>query len=304
MNATIPSYGEIHDRNTGIYDAEDQEKIRKANIAVIGQGCVGELESMVLAKIGFCRITISDFDKYEPANMNRNPLARVSVLGVKKADVVEDFVKDCEPYLTLNKIGKVTEENAQAYLAGHDVILQAIDDMPSRVIVHRAARELGIPCVTMSGGPPYRSIVSTFMPDGIDYETAFGLPTKGMSFEDPAKRKEIAKLMINQRAEYAGQHGEDPEWARKFISGERPIWSVTPERAYPCGVDCVHETIKYALGRKYELEKKEKLVTAPDAIVIDKTGAVFKEFGIEIEGIREMVVKDAMTKVPELYKMF
>ena len=209
----MPTYEQIHDRNYGIYSKSEQDKIKSSKIAVIGQGCVGELESIVLAKIGVGELTISDFDEYEPANMNRNPLARISVLGRKKADVVDEFITDAEPYLKINRIGKVEEENVLKLLSGHDIILQAVDDMPTRVIVHRASKELGISCVTVSGAPPYRSIVSTFMPEGIDYEFAFGLPTKGNWFNNKQSRKEFAKTMRNNRAKYYAKTGDDPEWA-------------------------------------------------------------------------------------------
>jgi len=45
-------------------------------------------------------------------------------------------------------------------------------------------------------------------------------------------------------------------------------------------------------------------VQAPDALIIDKSGRVFSEFGISQEGIREMVVPNAMSEIKEIYRMF
>lgn len=296
MKSEIPTYEQMHSRNYGIYSADEQNRIRNATVAVIGQGCVGELCTIVLAKLGVGSITIADADEYSPANMNRNPLASVSTLGKKKTDVIQKFIADAEPYVKIRICDAISSDNASDILEGHDIIIQAVDNMSARVIVHRAAKKLGIPCVTMSGSPPYRSIVSVFMADGIDYEDAFGLPTRDLLLKDNDEVSRIDGIMRTHRAEYAGSHGADPVWAERFISGERRIWSVTPERAYPCSIACVHEAIKHILGKK--------VIAAPDALVIDKTGEVFSEFRLTSEGVREMVVKDALTMIPQIYRMF
>ena len=61
----IELYYLIRDRNFGVYNKEEQEKIRKAKVCVAGQGCVGELLSAELARIGFGTIKIIDQDKLE-----------------------------------------------------------------------------------------------------------------------------------------------------------------------------------------------------------------------------------------------
>ena len=47
-------------------------------------------------------------------------------------------------------------------MQGHDLVLEALDDMPSRIVVHRAARKLEHPSISMSGSPPHRGFVSAF----------------------------------------------------------------------------------------------------------------------------------------------
>ncbi|OAJ74606.1 hypothetical protein AYJ08_08210 [Brevibacillus sp. SKDU10] len=51
------------------------------------------------------------------------------------------------------------EDNVLELMKGHDLAIEAVDDMPSRVIIHRTARELGIPSVGMSGSGTYTNIV-------------------------------------------------------------------------------------------------------------------------------------------------
>ena len=79
-------------------------------------------------------------------------LALSSVVGKPKAKVAEQVVKDIYPYISTNFIQtKVDEDNVVELMKGHDIVVEAVDDMPSRVIIHRTARELGIPSVGMSG---------------------------------------------------------------------------------------------------------------------------------------------------------
>ncbi|PFF16864.1 molybdopterin biosynthesis protein MoeB, partial [Bacillus anthracis] len=78
------------------------------------------------------------------------------------AKVAEQVVKDIHPYISTNFIQtRVDEDNVSELIKGHDIVVEAVDDMPSRVIIHRTARELGIPSVGMSGSPPTRGFVST-----------------------------------------------------------------------------------------------------------------------------------------------
>jgi molybdopterin/thiamine biosynthesis adenylyltransferase len=119
--------------------------------------------------MGIGHLTGVDPDVFEISNINRQMLATSRVIGKAKAKVAEEVVTDIHPYLSTNFLQKkrVDEDNVKELIQGHDIVVEAVDDMLSRVIIHRAARELGIPSVGMSGSPPTRGFVSTFFPNGI-----------------------------------------------------------------------------------------------------------------------------------------
>lgn len=69
-------------------------------------------------------------------------------------------------------------------------MVEAVDDMLSRVIIHRAAR----PSVSMSGSPPTRGFVSTFFSNGVSYEEVLNVTIIYASLTDEKVRKQIADM--------------------------------------------------------------------------------------------------------------
>ena len=150
-------YYKIHDRNFGIYTKEEQNKLRASKIAIVGQGCVGELCSIISVRLGIGFTTIVDYDTLDISNMNRNVTARYSNLGKFKVDNMMEFLKDANPTVKIKAINKkLDESNAEEIIAEHDIVLQTLDNMASRVILHRAAYRLNIRCITISVAPAFR----------------------------------------------------------------------------------------------------------------------------------------------------
>ncbi len=267
----------VRDRNFGVYTRPEQEKIRRAKICVAGQGCVGELAAAEVARIGFGTVRIIDQDALELSNLNRNAYGRYSQIGRKKIENMVDFLNDAVARtVKVEPVSKMIDaKNAEAAMRGVDVVIQGIDNMYSRVVIHRAAKKLGVPVVTMSGGPPYRAFVSTVLPKGVDYETLLNLPTKGMDLDVAAEKlDQLHHELRKNRAEYARKHGASPAWAKMYLSGERRTWSITPERAYITSTLQAHEAVNLVLGRPL-------MAVAPKIVCIDlqdpKNIAVVKE---------------------------
>lgn len=263
----IELYYLIRDRNFGIYTKKEQEKIRKAKVCVAGQGCVGELAATELARIGFGTIRIIDQDKLELSNLNRNAYGMYSQVGNFKTKNMESLLNDAiARTVNIEVINEmINTKNAERAFKGMDVVIQGIDNMYARIIIHRTAKKLGIPVITMSGAPPYRAFVSTVLPDGVDYETLVSLPTKGINLD--VSNKELDKLhheLRKKRAEYSMKHGAVKEWARMYLEGTRMIWAINPERAYITATLQVHESTNLILGRPL-------MAKAPKIIWIDLT---------------------------------
>lgn len=254
-------YREMTRRNIGVYSEEEQERLRRARVLICGLGGVGGLQAVLCARMGIGAVTGGDPDVFDVTNLNRQMLSSVSSLGEAKPAAGERVLRAINPLMEVRMIrARVDEDNAATLMAGHDLVLEAVDDMPSRVIIHRTARELGIPSVGISGSPPRRGFVSTFLPGGVPYEVALNLPGMGRKLTDPELRREIAAIKV-RRAWYLVERGAPAEWARAYEAGEAG-WIITPVRAFLLATFAFHEAVQVLTGR-------QPLAPAPKGLLID-----------------------------------
>jgi len=188
-------------------------------------------------------------------------LLNSKVINEYKSVTTERHLKDINPHLITNfHTQRVTEENVDDLISGHHLVLEALDDMPSRIVVHRAAKRHGMPSIAMSGSPPHRGFVSSFLPDGIAYEDALNIQTKGKKISDPAVTAFIQDIK-KKRALYSVTRGAPQEWADNFCNGKAG-WIITPVRATLIAALCFHEATQILIG-------KNPLAIAPKGIIID-----------------------------------
>ncbi|QDX95402.1 molybdopterin biosynthesis protein MoeB [Brevibacillus laterosporus] len=254
-------YWEMVKKNIGVYSQEEQEQLRNAKVIIFGLGGVGGYEVILCARMGLGHITGVDPDEFEVSNINRQMLATSSVIGQSKAAVAEKVATDIHPYISSTFIqASVDEDNVEELMKGHDIVIEAVDDMPSRVIIHRTARELGIPSVGMSGSPPTRGFVSSFFPDGIPYEEALNIPGMGQKLTDQNLRQQVADIKKG-RAWHSVEQGAPKEWAEAFCEGKAG-WIITPMRAHLLSLFSFNEAVQILTGR-------EPLARAPKGILIN-----------------------------------
>lgn len=266
ITKSLPTYQSVVQRNYGVYSSEQQEMISKGRAAIVGIGCDGGIAAVILARVGVGQITLIDHDVVETSNLNRQPLCTLSTLGEKKVDAAKDFLRDYNPNTEISAVNHCVTVTSHKKLDEHDVIIQCVDNFAGRIAVHRVARELGIPVVSMTGQPPYRSHVSTFFPEGPEYEDVWGLPSLGKPLTGDIIDT-LEKLKF-ERARNADKCQASKGWADDFIAqkkgwgGEKVGWGITPERAYITATLQAHEALRIITYR-------EVLAAAPKAIVTD-----------------------------------
>ncbi len=254
-------YWEMIKKNIGVYTEEQQNKLRNSKVIILGLGGVGGMEAVLCARSGIGHISGVDPDYFEPSNSNRQMLATTSTMNEYKSIATERHLREINPFLNTSFYNlRVTEENVMQLIAGHDLVLEALDDMPSRIIAHRAARALGIPSISMSGSPPHRGFVSSFFPAGIAYEEALNLKTQSKSMADP-QVIDLVNDLKKHRAQHSVTHGAPQAWADDFCSGKAG-WIITSIRATLIAAFSVHEALQILIGAT-------PLARAPKGIIID-----------------------------------
>jgi molybdopterin/thiamine biosynthesis adenylyltransferase len=125
-----------------------QERLRTANVMLIGAGALGSPAGQYLAAAGVGRIGVVDDDVVELSNLNRQPLhftPDVSLLKAENAKVKlsalnEDVLVEAYP-------ARLDQDNAEALVLGADVVVDCSDSFATRYAVNDACCANGIPLV-------------------------------------------------------------------------------------------------------------------------------------------------------------
>jgi molybdopterin/thiamine biosynthesis adenylyltransferase len=126
-----------------------QRKLKGASIAIVGAGGIGSAVIPALAGAGIGRLTIIDDDVVDRTNLQRQPIFRDDQIGGSKADLAADFVRALNPHIDVDAIGqRLTADNAEALLSGHDLVIDGCDNFATRLVVGDALTRREIPLVS------------------------------------------------------------------------------------------------------------------------------------------------------------
>ncbi len=122
--------------------------LREKRILVVGCGGLGGHIVDQLARIGIGSLRVVDGDVFEESNLNRQLLSSVPLLGISKARAAAEHIARVNPEIAVEAVEAfLTEENAAELLDDCDMVLDALDNIPSRKILAAACSEAGVPYV-------------------------------------------------------------------------------------------------------------------------------------------------------------
>ena len=135
-------------RNLGSITRQEQEQLRSRKVCVVGCGGLGGFLLEYLARMGVGHITAVDGDRFDPTNLNRQLLATEENIGQSKAAEAKNRLARVNSDVQVTAVEQfLTAENAAQILAGHHLVLDALDSIPHRLMLQRICRELQIPLV-------------------------------------------------------------------------------------------------------------------------------------------------------------
>lgn len=129
------------------------EKLKKSKVIVFGVGGVGgyTVEALVRSNIG--EITIVDYDTIDITNINRQIIALHSTVGKYKVDAFRERIHDINPDCKVNVYKeKLTVDNIDYFnLKGYDYIIDAIDNISSKIALAKYAYENNLSMISSMG---------------------------------------------------------------------------------------------------------------------------------------------------------
>ena len=137
-----------YERNTGTFTQTEQELLKTKKAVVVGCGGLGGYVAELLARIGVGRLTLVDGDVFAVSNLNRQLNSLETNLGKSKAFETRERLLRIRSDLSVDAFNVfLDEENAGELMKGHDVVIDALDNVKTRLLVEKTACELRIPLV-------------------------------------------------------------------------------------------------------------------------------------------------------------
>lgn len=135
-------------RNVPALSEAECALLRTKKTAVIGCGGLGGYLIELLTRVGIGGIRAVDGDVLEESNLNRQLLSELPHLGMSKAEAAVERIARIDPAVEAEARAVFLDaENAAELIAGCDVVLDALDNIPARKILSKACSAAGIPYV-------------------------------------------------------------------------------------------------------------------------------------------------------------
>jgi sulfur-carrier protein adenylyltransferase/sulfurtransferase len=156
---------------------EGQQKLLDAKVLLLGAGGLGSPAALYLAAAGVGTLGIVDNDEVDVSNLQRQVIHSTDRVGVAKVDSAEETIKALNPDVKVKKYNvRLGAENIMEILPGYDVVVDGLDNFPTRYLLNDASVRLGIPVVS-AAILGFEGQLSVFKPyDGPCYRCLFPVP--------------------------------------------------------------------------------------------------------------------------------
>jgi molybdopterin/thiamine biosynthesis adenylyltransferase/rhodanese-related sulfurtransferase len=130
---------------------EGQQKLLDAKVLLLGAGGLGSPTALYLAAAGVGTIGIVDDDVVDLSNLQRQVIHTTDRIGVPKVDSAEITMKALNPDVNVVKYEtRIDASNIMQIIEGYDVIVDGVDNFPTRYLLNDASVRLKIPVVSAS----------------------------------------------------------------------------------------------------------------------------------------------------------
>ena len=135
-------------RNLPALTEDECRTLNKKRVLVVGCGGLGGHIIDMLSRIGIGHLRVVDGDIFEPSNLNRQLFSEVPLLGEGKAKVAKARVQRINPDIEIEAIEEnMDAANVDYLLNGCDIVMDALDNIPSRRVLSSACKRVGVPYV-------------------------------------------------------------------------------------------------------------------------------------------------------------
>jgi len=204
---------ERYHRNLGVISSSEQIKLLQSKVAIIGAGGLGGTVLELLARMGIGELLITDKDIIVDSNLNRQILSQENNLGQSKAEVALKRVKKINSSIEITEYSIfIDSDNAKKIIKGADVVVDALDNLPSRFVLQKTCQELKIPLVHGAIAGFNGQLITIFPEDkGLELiygpardlpehgsEVTLGAPTTTPAIIASLEAQEVIKILLKK----------------------------------------------------------------------------------------------------------
>jgi sulfur-carrier protein adenylyltransferase/sulfurtransferase len=128
---------------------EGQTKLLEAKVLLLGAGGLGSPAALYLAAAGVGTLGIVDDDVVDLSNLQRQIAHTTDRIGVPKVDSAEETINAINPDVNVVKHQvRLDASNIMDILPDYDVVIDGLDNFPTRYLLNDASVRLQIPVVS------------------------------------------------------------------------------------------------------------------------------------------------------------
>jgi adenylyltransferase/sulfurtransferase len=125
-----------------------QENLKNATAFIAGAGGLGSPVAIYLAVAGIGHIKICDFDSVDLTNLNRQILHDHTRMGINKAVSGKYTIERMNPHVKVTALPEmIVAENVDDLIGDADIVIDCMDNFPTRYLLNESALRKGIPLV-------------------------------------------------------------------------------------------------------------------------------------------------------------
>jgi molybdopterin/thiamine biosynthesis adenylyltransferase/rhodanese-related sulfurtransferase len=128
-----------------------QQKLLDAKVLLLGAGGLGSPVALYLAAAGVGTLGILDSDVVDLSNLQRQVIHNTARIGVPKVESAEETIHALNPDVNVVPYNtRLDASNIMEIIAGYDIVVDGVDNFPTRYLLNDASVRLRIPVVSAS----------------------------------------------------------------------------------------------------------------------------------------------------------
>ena len=168
-----------YQRSIGTLGLKGQAKLLESSVGVVGAGGLGGFVLELLTRMGIGKLVVVDGDSFTDSNLNRQLFSSEETLGCSKAETAAKRIAAVNSATEVEAHHLFGDaDNLPALLKGCDLVIDCLDNLPSRFALEKVCSQLGL--ILIHGAiAGFLGQVAVIRPDRPLLEAIYGPVTEG-----------------------------------------------------------------------------------------------------------------------------